>query len=99
MGKNSIRDGWVLSGFNAAGYRVPRMAPAHAWELVRAVAGRDHVSYNAQRVLARMFGHGGTTTSWSKGEACRHWLNFIDDHREGYGIEAPPDRTRAACMR
>jgi hypothetical protein len=83
-------------GFSMSGYRVPRIDPAHGWELVRAIAGRDHLSYNAQRTLARLF-RGAATTSWSKAEACRYWLGFIDGRREGYGLDEPPDRTRGAC--
>ena len=97
--KKHVRDGWVLTGFNAAGYRVPRLDPTNAWELVRAVGGRDHVSYNAQRVLARMFDRDVTTTSWTKGEACRHWLSWLNARRASYGLLEPPDITRGACHR
>src|SRR5690606_36322495 len=95
--KKATRRAWLALGFTAAGYRVPELRQKHAWELVRAVAGADHNSYNAQRALMELFDHHPPTLSWSKGEACRHWLRFIDGPRASYRLERPPEKVLRLC--
>jgi HEAT repeat protein/murein endopeptidase len=95
--KKAPRRAWLALGFTAAGYRVPELRQKHAWELVRAVAGADHNSYNAQRALMELFDHHPPSLSWSKGEACRHWLRFIEGRRASYSLERPPDKVLRIC--
>ena len=93
------RDAWLITGFRAAGYQIPKLSQRHAWELVRASAGADHLSHNAQRVLMRLFDHHPPTATWRKGDACQYWLRWLKRRRKGYRLAKPPTKTVTACYR
>ena len=88
-----------ITGFRAAGYQIPKLSQRHAWELVRASAGADHLSHNAQRVLMRLFDHHPPTATWRKGDACQYWLRWLKRRRKGYRLAKPPTKTVTACYR
>ncbi|MBW2526132.1 MAG: hypothetical protein JRI23_18265, partial [Deltaproteobacteria bacterium] len=92
------RDVWLASGFTTAGYRVQRIHQKHLWELVRAVAGPEHLSFNAQRSLARLTAHEPERTDWSRDEACRYWLRHLDRRRGLYRLSRPPAKLRRRCL-
>jgi murein endopeptidase len=91
------RAAWVASGFTIAGYQIPRLSQENAWELVRAVAGAEHQSYNAQRALMRLFQHRPGSLGWDRGEACAYWLRYVDHHRDDFGLDKAPSRVARAC--
>jgi len=95
--RGAPRDSWLLTGFKAAGYKVPRFTQKHTWELVRAVAGADHISSNAQDVLVRLLDHRPPRRSWSKGDACIYWHRWLKLRRERYRLDKPPAKTTRAC--
>ena len=92
------RGAWLVMGFVAEGYRVPSIQQKHLWELVRATTGEDHVSYNAQRLLARLTDHEPPSTTWSKNDACQHWLKWLKRRRSAFKLDKPPGKTVAACF-
>jgi penicillin-insensitive murein endopeptidase len=91
------REAWLVSGFKAAGYDVRDLHARHAWELVRATAGHDAVSFNAQRSLMRIFDHHPPSLAWSKGDACTHWLRWLEGERSRHWLSAPSATLRQAC--
>jgi murein endopeptidase len=94
------RDMWLASGFLAAGYRVPQIAHRNSWELVRAVAGPEHLSFNAQRVLMRLADHRPPAQRMSAGDACRYWMRWVKGSRNSAGQpEKPPEAVVNACAR
>jgi hypothetical protein len=93
------RDSWLITGFTAAGYRIPVLRQKHTWEIVRATAGSDHLSYNAQRVLMRLFDEHPPSGSWAKRDACQWWLAWLKRRHKGLGLEKPPTDVVAACYR
>jgi penicillin-insensitive murein endopeptidase len=95
--KGAPREAWLVTGFRGAGYHVRELHPKHSWELVRAIAGADHLSFNAQRVLMRLHKHRAPTLAWSKAAACNYWLKFVRSRREDMGIERPPAKVIQAC--
>ena len=94
--RGAPRDAWLLTGFKAAGYKVPRFTQKHSWELVRAVAGADHISNNAQDVLIRLLDHRPPRRSWSRGDACIYWHRWLKLRRERYRLDTPPAKTTRA---
>jgi hypothetical protein len=96
--RGATRNAWLATGFDAAGYRVNRrLGQKQAWQLVAATGGYDHLSYNAQRVLMRLFDHHPPSLSWSKGDACRYWLKWLRARSATYGLGRPPAKTKRAC--
>ncbi len=97
------RDSWLITGFAAAGYRIPVLRQKYTWELVRAVGGDDHISYNAQRVLGRLFDQHPRVSppgdAAAKRDACQWWLKWLKRRHRGLGIDAPPAGVVAACYR
>lgn len=93
------RDSWLLTGFRAAGYRIPELRQKYTWEIVRAVGGEDHISYNAQRVLSRLFDEHPPSAAWSKRDACQWWLHWLKRRHRGLRIDKPPPAVVAACYR
>jgi penicillin-insensitive murein endopeptidase len=91
------RDAWVASGFVAAGYRVPRLDTDHGWELVRALARKDHLAYNAHRVLERITKRKVTWLHWDDAAACGDWLGWIAGHRAVFHLDGPPKTVVDAC--
>jgi hypothetical protein len=91
------RAAWMVMGFRAEGYGVPAIQQKHLWELVRATAGADHLSYNAQRILPRLTDHQPPSASWSKNDACQHWLRWLKKRRRAFELDKPPGKTVAAC--
>ena len=91
------RDAWVASGFVAAGYRVARLDTDHGWELVRALARKDHLAYNAHRVLERITKRKATWLRWDDAAACGDWLGWIAGHRAVFHLDGPPKTTVDAC--
>jgi hypothetical protein len=93
----AARRDWVIFGFQQAGYKVPMYEQEHAWELVRAIGGPDHVSFNAQQTLIKLFGHRPVARGWSRGDACRYWMNWLEPRWKRYGMSSPPGRVVRAC--
>ena len=97
--RGAPRDAWLITGFKAGGYQVPRLGQKQTWELVRAIAGADHFSVNAQAVLVRLLDHRPPSAQWSKNEACQYWLRWIRARRQRYDLDKPPVETSNACYR
>jgi hypothetical protein len=95
--REASRAAWLVMGFRAEGYRVPTLQQKHLWELVRATTGGDHLSYNAQRLLVRLTDHDPESTSWSKNDACQHWLRWLKKRRKAYKLKKPPRKVVGAC--
>lgn len=95
--KHAPRNAWLVLGFAAANYQIPELNQSRTWELVRAIAGPDHISYNAQRVLMRLLKHDPPSLSWSKGVACMHWYKWIRGRRQSFKLEKPPEKVFRAC--
>jgi hypothetical protein len=95
--RGAPRDAWLVTGFRGEGYRVHQLAPKHAWELVRAIPQSDHMSFNAQRVLARLFDHDPGSLGWPKNDACLHWLRWLEGQRARYQLDTPSAAVRNAC--
>ncbi|MEM1034306.1 MAG: penicillin-insensitive murein endopeptidase [Myxococcota bacterium] len=94
----SRRD-WLVTGFRGAGFDVPALRQRHAWALVRAVAGPEHLSFNAQRTLMRLFDHTPPSLDWDRGDACRYWRRWLGGRRQRYRLERPPAAVASACHR
>jgi penicillin-insensitive murein endopeptidase len=82
------RDAWLACGFQDAGYGVDRLSANHVWDLCRAVAADDYLSYNAQRVLMRISGREPASLSWSKNDANFYWRRWFERRWRRFG--APP---------
>ncbi len=82
------RDAWLACGFKDAGYEVERLSVKHVWDLCRAVADADHLSYNAQRVLMRISGREPASLSWPKHDANFYWRRWFERRWRRFG--APP---------
>ncbi len=95
--RKAPRDAWLVTGFLGVGYKVRELHQKHAWELVRAVAAGEHLSYNAQLVLMRLFDHHPPSLQWSRKDACRHWLRWLKRRRKTYQLIKPPKKTHRAC--
>jgi penicillin-insensitive murein endopeptidase len=95
--KGAPRDAWLATGFQAAGFKVPELNQSRTWELVRAIAGSDHISYNAQRVLMRLLKHHPPSLRWSKGAACMHWYKWVRARRKSFKLGRPPQKAYRAC--
>jgi murein endopeptidase len=95
--RRSDRDGWLATGFLSHGYRVPRIDVQHTWEIIRAIVGPDHSSFNAQRALMRFAEHEPPSASWSKTDACQYWLRWFNGRRRQHRLERPPPATLASC--
>lgn len=96
--KASRRD-WLVTGFRAAGYKIPALRQQHGWEIVRAIASEDHTSFNAQRTMMRLFDHEPPSLSWPKNDACQYWLRWLKGRRQRFKLERPPTKTIQACHR
>lgn len=95
--KGAPRRAWLATGFMAAGYKVPEINQSRAWELVRAIAGPEFISYNAQRVLMRLLKHHVPSLRWSRGAACMHWYKWIRGRHKTFRLQKPPKKVFAAC--
>lgn len=82
------RDDWLVSGFRAAGYSVNKLNIKHVWDLCRAVADDDYLSYNAQRILMRLAKREPESLSWSKEDANFYWRRWFERRWRAFG--APP---------
>lgn len=82
------RDEWLAGGFRAAGYSVDRLSVQNVWDLCRAVADDDYLSYNAQRVLMRLSSKEPASLSWSKTDANFYWRRWFERRWKRFG--APP---------
>ena len=99
LAKNAAapRDAWLVSGFRGAGFDIAAIHPRYAWELVRATASSDHLSFNAQRALMRLFDHRPPSLAWSKKDACSHWLRWLEGNRTSQRLAAPNPALRVTC--
>ncbi len=95
--RTAPRDAWLVTGFLGVGYKVRELHTKHAWELVRAVAAGEHLSYNAQRVLMRLFDYRPPSLDWSRKDACRHWLRWLKQRRKHFQLAKPPKKAHRAC--
>lgn len=82
------RDEWLAGGFRAAGYAVEHLSVKEVWDLCRAVADDDHLSYNAQRILMRLAKREPASLSWSKEDANFYWRRWFE--RRWKRLGAPP---------
>jgi hypothetical protein len=92
----SPRDAWLALGFEAAGYKVRAIDKKNAWELVRATAAEPHLSFNAQRLLARIAGEPAGPTVGAADEACAYYLRVFRDRRSLH-MDKPPATVTRAC--
>jgi len=92
------REAWLVAGFRASGYDIPELHPRYSWELVRATAGDDHNSFNAQRVLMTIFRHRPPSLTWTKRDACEHWARWIKTYKPQTRKPDPPPEVLAACI-
>jgi penicillin-insensitive murein endopeptidase len=92
------REAWLVAGFRASGYDIPELHPRYAWELVRATAGEDQHSFNAQRVLMTIFRHRPPSLTWPKRDACEHWARWIKTYKPQARKPDPPPEVLAACI-
>lgn len=90
------RDEWLAGGFRAAGYSVERLSVKDVWDLCRAVADDDHLSYNAQRVLMRLSKREPASLSWSKEDANFYWRRWFE--RRWKRLGAPPIPTELSTL-
>ncbi|MEL6180454.1 MAG: penicillin-insensitive murein endopeptidase, partial [Myxococcota bacterium] len=81
---------WLEVGFQARGYRVARLDEAHIWEMVRAIAADDFLSYNAQRALMRLSDHRPASLTWPKGDASWHWTRWFERRRRQFKLPKCP---------
>ncbi len=95
--RTAARSAWLVTGFRAAGYKVRSLHREAMWELVRAIVGGDHTSFNAQRTLMRITKHHPPTLTWSKNDACQYWLRWVRARRSRYKLKKPPRNTVNAC--
>lgn len=91
------RDAWLVAGFRAKGFNVRELDRRYAWELVRATNASDHLSFNAQRTLMRLFKRRPPSLSWSKKDACQHWLRWLSSHPTEVRAGAAPEKLHEAC--
>lgn len=91
------RDEWLACGFKDAGYEVERLSAKHVWDLCRAVADADHLSYNAQRVLMRIAGREPASLSWPKHDANFYWRRWFERRWRRFG--APPIPQELSTLR
>ncbi len=90
FGKMRRRD-WIAQGFLARAYSVPRVTNKHIWELVRAIADDDYLSFNAQRVLMDLSGHNPLSLMWPKDDAAWHWRRWFTRRRHRFSLPKPPE--------
>jgi hypothetical protein len=95
--RGQSRDVWLASGFVSAGYRVPQIHQQHLWEIVRAVAGPPHLSYNAERVLERLTNRKPETTDDSGVQRCHDWLRWLRRRRASLRLGPVPARLERLC--
>jgi penicillin-insensitive murein endopeptidase len=89
---------WLVAGFRLAGLHVRELSRKYVWEIVAAVGGADHLSFNAQHVLMDLTDHRPPTLSWPKGEACTYWVKYINGRLKSFaGLGGAPGATVAAC--
>ncbi len=86
--RHEDRDQWLACGFEDAGYEVAKLDVKNVWDLCRAVAGADYLSYNAQRVLMRLSGRHPASLSWPKDDANFYWRRWFERRWRRFG--APP---------
>jgi murein endopeptidase len=91
------RDDWLACGFKDAGYEVERLSVKHVWDLCRAVADADYLSYNAQRVLMRISGREPASLSWPKHDANFYWRRWFERRWRRFG--APPIPQELSTLR
>jgi hypothetical protein len=95
--RRAPRDAWLVTGFRGAGYDVREIHGKYGYELVRATADADHLSYNAQRTLMRLFDYRPPSLTWKKSDACLHWLRWMNANRERLRLDKPRRDIAAAC--
>ncbi|MEZ4299365.1 MAG: penicillin-insensitive murein endopeptidase [Polyangiaceae bacterium] len=105
--RRNDRSTWVVEGFSRAGFKVPKFAPEHAWEILRAFAAGEPYSHNAARALARI-AHGVAESSGKKKPTkppifeestaeCRYWKGWLEGHRTKLSLPPEPDSAASAC--
>ncbi|HTJ81264.1 MAG TPA: penicillin-insensitive murein endopeptidase [Polyangiaceae bacterium] len=91
------RDAWLVRGFASRGFQVKSLDRRFGWELVRATADVEPLSYNARKLLARMLGEPSDVVAWGTGDACRHFHGELLARRAELGVGVPNDAQRVAC--
>jgi murein endopeptidase len=108
--RRSDRSPWMVEGFSRAGFKVPKIAAEHAWEILRSFRAGEPYSYNAGRALTRI----ALGTAAAEGDAaitrpqrppvfeetlaeCRYWLKWIDSRRSRLSLPKAPDNVVSAC--
>lgn len=85
------RRAWLAEGFVLAGFELKSLDRRTVWTLCRAIGQeKRHVSYNAQRVLMRLFSHTPASLSWSREDASFYWRRWLERRRKRLGLPRIP---------
>ncbi|MBK8256362.1 MAG: penicillin-insensitive murein endopeptidase [Polyangiaceae bacterium] len=105
--KRNDRIAWVIEGFSKAGFKIPKVAGEHGWELLRALGTGEPYSHNAARLLRRVaLGlpvEGGKKAPpkpplFEESHAeCLYWLKWLRGHTSKLSLPAPPDNLNMYC--
>lgn len=101
------RSPWVVEGFSRAGFKVSKIDPEHAWEILRAFGAGEPYSHNAARALTRIALGSAATENGKKAPRppvfeetsaeCRYWLKWLEGHRSKLQLPKEPENLIAAC--
>lgn len=82
------RTGWLLAGFQRAGFDVKALSGRFVWDICRAISSDRYLSYNAQRALMKLSKHKPASLDWSHADASFYWRRWFERRRRRFG--APP---------
>jgi murein endopeptidase len=89
--KSKSRNQWLIQGFNEEGFEIKQLTNEYLWALVRAIASpKDHISYNAQKILMRITDHRPQSLYWSKGDASWHWTVWLRKNKRQFNLNKVP---------
>lgn len=78
------RSRWVLDGFRRSRYELSKKLRRSIPDLIRAVGDKDHLSYNAQRLLMRITNHRPRSLEWSRFDAQYYWDRWYNKRRRRF---------------
>ncbi|MBO4350956.1 MAG: HEAT repeat domain-containing protein, partial [Proteobacteria bacterium] len=89
FGKNSekTRQNWLISGFNASGYKVKALDAANIPALLDAIDGPRPVSINAQLALKQIGHIEQNSLDWSVDDARWHYTRYFKRRAKKYKIK------------
>lgn len=91
------RERWLMLGFEQAGLKLDRLNKSAVWTLCRALDERAHTTYNAQRVLMRLFKHDPRSLNWSWQDANFYWRRWLERRSRRLGLpKMPPELSTQA---